>query len=642
MIAIVMNENPAVDSQNIVHSDELIRNVSTQIFPPPEFDANGEHIFQIQWGDKTLQRLYDKQEYESDLTRVGWQLTETGLSDEQLPEFVNLVSKISSRLNVDVWKRSSDVMSIITIAKNVEQATVLAELLDYWDSIHRSATDADFMSQVSHEDVYDVFKELSGAFISPERPLPSPELSKKILDIMLVFHGVRQHIPEGVSEVGVQSFRWGIEQALFDNHDPDSALALVRILREVASGNIDNHTFEQFAYSIDRYTRKQPLSEEAANNLRDHLLPAISVQDKNVQILQGSNNSWSMRRGEFAIGEYTCHLYTAEASPQFINELVLINSEVPTVQAHHFEQNRRDGSALTGIQGLGVLKEAIHDQRPRNHEVIQAMVDFYDGKIPPNELLDAAEKHDYISSEGEFVIVAVKREMYESMVEEKTANGQRDVKVIDVLRRLASNTAPIPDIPPETPSDTLNAALKSFNENENNQELRRPLLAKALAEANNLLINLYESHTVGVDSMLIQALGYLDRAAARELRGLSFEEQVRAYRADWFTEAFKFHELTSSADHYDQVAVDDFIATVQREHTIGAYEMLGKRVVMQVGQLGRDYAGRGFGRWSEMLWSGNLNHELISLIDLRVPATPEGHSYKKRFLSPEEDRLKGD
>lgn len=274
--------------------------------------------------------------------------------------------------------------------------------------------------------------------------------------------------------------------------------------------------------------------------------------------------------------------------------------------------------------------------------LFQAMVNLYDGKISAEQLLEIARKHSYVGRSETFLEEAIKVENYDLPIEERTANGNREVAAIDVLRRLAKNTSPIPDAPPNTPYDSLNTLLNEIGEFTDSTEISEELLGKALAEANNILAAMYESKQVGVNSKFIIALGYLNRASATLLRNMTFEKQVRAYRNEWFTEMVKFHDLTMNPKQYNSTETAEFIRKMQQEHTLGAYEMLGRKVAVDVGEIGRKYRQDGKERWSEMLWSGNLSHELLGLLDLREPSTDEGRKYKQTYLASETERLNGD
>ncbi len=210
------------------------------------------------------------------------------------------------------------------------------------------------------------------------------------------------------------------------------------------------------------------------------------------------------------------------------------------------------------------------------------------------------------------------------------------------MRRLAKNTSPIPDAPPNAPYDSLNTLLNEIGEFTDSTEINEEILGKALAEANSILVTMYDSKQVGIDSKFVIALGYLNRASTTILRNLTFEKQVRAYRNDWFAEMVRFHDLTMNPKQFTPAETTEFIRKMQQEHTHGAYEMLGRKVAIDVGDIGRKYRQSGKERWSEMLWSGNLSHELLGLLDLREPTTDEGRKYKQTYLAEETNRLKGD
>lgn len=630
----------AESSQEKEHS-EAIKTAARKLFPSPGFDENGEHFFPTEFRGKPMKYVYGQGEYERDIWGIEYDLIQTGVEESDLPQFIEYVSKLNNLFDESEWRNAHGIQTVIKLGRSLDQIKQFSELTDYWKDQESQKVGKGEMKPVEGKVIGKVFGELSGAFIYPERGVPDIETSRQIIDTLLEYHEITQGLQPDYQK-GIRQFEYGVEGCCFENRDINSANELNILLRDSITRNVSPESFEKFADSVSRYTRHLSLTKEVADNFRDYLLPAISGQEANVGILIKPSNSWAMRRGEFSIGEYTCRLYAEAASPQYINELILINSEIPTAVAYQFEQNRRDSSSLTRIDGLGSLKEAIHDQRPKNHAVIKAMVDFYDDKISADNLLNISETHDYLGREGRFAEEAIKKELYEKPVEERTADGQREVKVIDILRRLEKNTSPIPDVPPKTPYESFDKALSKLVNLDLSSSVQRGVLAEALYEANKILAGMYKNGQVGIDSRFITALSFLNRSAADAIRNMSFEEQVRAYRETWFSEAIRFHDLASNPSQYDVDRTDEFIRLIQQEHTLGAYQMLGQKIIQDLGTLGKNYKNMGFERWSEMLWSGNLDHELMGLIDLREPKTPEGRAYKQRFLSSEEERLKGD
>lgn len=624
------------------HSD-LVKKLAKQLFPAPEFDENGECFYDITMLGKPAKAVFTTSQYERELFGIEYGLTETGVSETELPEFVECVSKLQNAFEYQERKNGNEIAGVIKIIKTPERAKQLTQVMDHWQEQEGKKVEAGLMKKIKGRELRRIFGELGGTFRYPEREMPDLEMSKAILDVILEFQQTEQNQNPDLLPAGVSHFKSGIERSCLDEHDVSSAQEVLWIYREFANrDDVLSLPFKNFSDAVSRYTVHLGLTHEQAVAFRDNLYPAIVSQDENVHILNNPSNSWAMRSGEYSIGEYTCHLYSAEASPQLIGELMLINSEIPTAFAHQFEQNRRDGSALLRIPGMGQLKEAIHDQRPYNHDVIQSMVDLYDGKITVEQLLDIARKHSYVGRSETFLEEAIKVENYDLPVEERTATGNREVAAIDVLRRLAKNTSPVPDAPPNTPYDSLNTLLNEIGEFTDATDINEELLGKALAEANRILTDMYDNKKVGIDSKFIIALGYLNRASTTTLRNLTFEKQVRAYRNDWFSEMVKFHDLTMNPKQFSHAESAEFIRKMQQEHTLGAYEMLGRKVALDVGEIGRKYRQNGKERWSEMLWSGNLSHELLGLLDLREPTTEEGRKYKKNYLASETERLRGD
>lgn len=618
-------------------SDEEIHNAALALYPTPEFDSEGMYRESIIQNGEKVTTTRSAGTYWYEVALIEQRLKDVEVFSEELEEFIGITSELSKFFALGDSVDATEKLNAIEIAHSVSQGHSLLELADYWNKIK-----GDYLRDYPSDTIYkreilDVFKGLVNA--SRDGKLPESSICRKMLDLTLKSHALAYEFSDEFSSgVGVK-IRQHMEGILFNNLDIESAGVAIGLLSRLKGNEADDAQVSAYVDAVMFFAFHHRLDSSVAENFDTYLKKAIFSRDPNVSILQRGGNIGAMERGYFGIGEFTTLLYAEPATPRYINKLMIVNSEIPTSVASKFEQNRKD--ALSLMVAFPSLKEAIHDQRQGNHLLIQAMVDYYSGKASDADLTSAAVAHSLLNENTVFLQTALEIENYEMIVKERTPEGTRDVKIIDLLRRLADNTRPVPEDAPQTKYGELNETLVEFD-NSSEDVIDKETLRIALEQINLVLESLYKSNHVGIDSTLVTALSYLDRKAASAIRHLTFEQQVRAYREPWFHEVLKFHELTNNPTGYNLAELTKYISDVKKEHTEGAYKLIGNRTVHTMNTLRKIYKEEGYARWGEMLWSGNLSKELIGLADLREPTTAEGKRYKERFLGDPEERLKGD
>lgn len=441
------------------------------------------------------------------------------------------------------------------------------------------------------------------------------------------------------------SLRFGIERLAIQRQAPEEA----QIFFDMAMSAIQNETKDIAKIFMDRiqnYGLHFGLDEQKQVGLMNNLLPAIKNNDADVEILIRGGNIWGTGEGNFGVADFICHCYAQPITPENISELLIASREAPTTSLSRFEQNRKDALSLRAQ--FGALRDYIHDQRPGVHTLISLMVAYYDApqtekdKIASQIKQETAKTGGYLAGERTDMILELSR--YDQDIEEDFQGQQKTVKAIDVLRRVAKNTEPVDEAAPTTSHAEINDALKVID--------RRELLGKvdieqaSLVEAIKVFCDFLESKmgekTVGIEPSTILALSWLERRVFEFLQNMSFEKQMGAYKTDWFEQIMRFSELTSSPVMFDKQGFTDFIEELRQKSPHEAYRFIGQRVISNVSELTKNYKGKPGEYRMGALWSGNVTHELIGLIDWKPAETQAGNRLRKEWSLPEEDRLKGD
>lgn len=504
------------------------------------------------------------------------------------------------------------------IAESFERGKLYQQLAEQWK--------AKFLAGVSGDNFEErkrifigLVTDLSGVTRSPRPPERSIKETIDLFDsISEVYDYVYLENPNPNKGI-LQKLVLGARNIGLCRNDADQVRRFFRTLKNI-EGLEDQELAERFLNTVGRYASSHGLTDEAEEGLQKKLLPAIQSNDPQVEILLRGGNIWGMHPGDFGAGDFIVHAYTLRITPAHINELLITLRGIPATDLARLEQNRLDG--LTLAAPFGALRDFLHDQRPYAHEVIEAMVAYYDAG-DNKQLLSVLGKTDpgYLGSEDRRAKL-LDRSRYDTPTAERRADGnlqKETVKPIDVLRRLNENTKPIGDIPPVTSDEAFNKLLQRLVEDNDKTQLQ-----KALDYASNKLITMMQKEEVGIEPNLILTFAFLDKKCFQTLQKLKYEDQAGAYKENWFASILRFQGLTASADNYSETDFQDFVARVKNSSSMEeAYGLVSGRILEHLYALVKIYKGKGR-EDTGFLWSGNTSHELIGLTELKPAQTEIG------------------
>jgi len=556
----------------------------------------------------------------------------------QLEEYIDTLMTLDRATTGTDAPKIDSVIQLSRVAPSLEKARLYSKLSAEWQQKF-SSTDPK-INQQRLQKIRGFITDCSGVNWSGIDPPSSAETSE-MFKYYSAGYELLWSLPTDYNQEIVRTVEnYGLN-VISHSHRAERMAQALDIFQQVYQSP-DVPALNTFMDSTLRYGGRHLLSEQMRKGLVENLLPAIQRKDPQVAILLKGGNIWGMRDGDFGVADFLCHAYASEINPANINELMMVIRDIPTMEYAKYEQNRKDALSLRAP--FGGLRDFIHDQRPNVHEVVDSMVEYYDtgdnGRL--RAVIEESPSTGYVVLRNSASAI-LDRSRYDTPITEKIGPEEHTVKAIDVLRRVQANTVPVPDEPPITTDDELNKRISQIVSGRTSGQISKDHLNEALHYTNKRLMDMMAVHTVGIEPETVQALSWLERQSYNVLQNLTFEEQVRAYRSDWFHSILQFQELTMSPDVYSHTVFEDFIAHVDREHTIGAYELIGRHTLHNVDSLGTSYRSGGQSDKADALLTGNVAHELAGLIDLRDPATPEGERYKNEFLTkPESERLKGD
>ena len=389
------------------------------------------------------------------------------------------------------------------------------------------------------------------------------------------------------------------------------------------------------------YARLHSLDDEQMVGLR-RLFDRYDAGDPDAKILDLHSNSYGMQRGTYGISDFTIGSQIRPIHPRNIQELIQGYREIPTSDQAKFMQNRTDALALQGSIISG--RDFIHDELPGVHEVLCALLAYYDADEEHRPQFEAEARRiisdkpytynvgfdKYGSNLQNYECVVSRDACYAAGTPEaedalRTGSGER---AIDVLRRLVANTESDSITPPECNDSQLNQLMQKID------VLVGPdgVPKVELAEIGDLVTYVNqklqaEAGQFSCDASLIRALSYTERLATYAMRRVDEADRRELFFDPTFKEVVKFRDLTSSFDDFDSQKFESFWANfsnipadADEKEVSEQYSKLSMHIYEQLSKLAarsqREH-GNSASKRIMALWSGNLNHELIGLTDSR-------------------------
>lgn len=563
-------------------------------------------------------------------------IARTTIPDEQIEQYIGCLVNLTRQLTPQD-QALDGLGGFFERIQSVEKAKFYAGLAKQWNERFLQGLDSDTFVVNARE-----FSELVVTFEPNEysdSERKSDEDIKATFDAYCDFYATWISIPTEVKrneEVG--GYPAFVRRAATDF--PEGQVKMMdQIMQEALRHSAtDMPAAGKFLDAVGRYGQHHQLPQDADKGLLGKLLPAIERNDPGVGVLIRGGNIWGMKKRDFGAADFLCHSYALPISPPSINELLMITREFATSDLARFRQNRLD--ALTLRHPFGILRDFIHDQRPYVHEVIGAMLEYYDtGNSAP--LLAVVDKTDYLKEKSHHqALLAL--DLYNDEVEEEdgTPTPTKLVRPIDVLRRLYENTKPVQDAPPATSDANFDVLLKQLAEG---SDVGHAFLKQAVDYANDKLIDMIQRGEVGIDPNFVLALSWIGRKGFEALQKLTYEGQMEAYAQPWFHSILRLQELTWSSTGYDGDEFQEFLKNVSNaKNPQEAYRLISQRGIGHISSLAARYKEIGKDERTGALWSGNIAHELTGLTDPRPATTEYGRRHRDEAQKPEHKRLSGD
>ncbi len=582
--------------------------------------------------DKSRNYRYNK-------TQLVDQVAQSRIPDGDISEYISVLHSLGRELShKNTELMVEEMLFLAEIPDSLDEARVYVSLARRWKD--------EFLQNVDEDEVkwrvgrlHEIIRELSGSHIFPRPDKRSTEEIEQLFEAFTEAYSYLYSLPADYDRETAEKFIFGAQRAGLGFHDAEQTRKVLRLFKNVSPFE-DRATMRKFAEEVTRYTANHGLSDDAVDGFGTKLLPALHAADSDVEILLRGGNIWGMGKGDFGVADFICHAYAQRITPANLSALTMILREVPTTNLARLEQNRLDG--LTLRTPFGILRDFIHDQRPYVHDVVAAMVNYYDTGNK-QALLSVLQKTDYLSGSNERLI---DRSLYETEVDEvvhgwHTNDHGGKIKPITVLRRLVENTSPFEEELPKTRDTELNQRLGQLMQNKQNGIVSREMLGQALRYVNDKLVAMMGKGEIGIEPSYVLALSWLERRGFEVLQHFTFEDQMGAYKEGWFQELLRFQDLTAAPGAFNKEAFDAFLVELgSKKLEEKPYSLIARRMLIHVGELGQQYHKAGRNDRAGALASGNVTNELIKLRDMKPARTKECTAVRAGLVDPRFDPYK--
>ena len=412
---------------------------------------------------------------------------------------------------------------------------------------------------------------------------------------------------------------------------------------EVANFSGDDRIIDTYMDTIVKhpllsmYAKIHPIDNRRVEAYIKNVVPLINKKDTEVQRLWDDHGrmlgfaSVFFKGDRFRASDFCIHALTSEVNPTNIQELLLARRDVSADNYATYEQNREDAYELEGI--LISYRGFIHREAPGEHEILSRMLKFYDTRNNPEEHTKAEAKLREIYkiygpesrdnySLGDYMF---NLDNYEREEEQRKGNGfgtGRKEMVVDALRRLVKNTEPKLLEKPEVEDEYLNDLIQNMYLNINKQTGEAYVDFKEvgkIVERMNEILKEHQGET-GIKPSEVKTLAFVERIATFAMRGISEKDRQELPFDPDFKEICRFAELTSQSGEYNESNFESFWNIFRRIRDFGNkdeltehFQMLSSRRLSQLRGLPEKTPF--LKQKAAALWSGNLNNELLGLVD---------------------------
>ncbi len=417
------------------------------------------------------------------------------------------------------------------------------------------------------------------------------------------------------------------------SRDQDCLPAFMSYHHELAkrSSSSDQHTSE--ASIVRHYFELHGLDEIKIQGFRDNVFPMLKARDPEVRILEQPHGAWAVNYGDYNLADFVCDCLVNMVTPKTTAELLWADQTILTGDFQRFQQIRYDAAQLQDI--IFPNYGFIYDNRPGAHDLLTAMVDFYDatdaseGDAPleATTMLQKALAWRLASSFGKyydgFDQYIFDLDNYDRPVHLTDKNGaEYRAPAIEVLRRLMRNTDQTAISKPKTGDielDTLIDELEIWtDEDDGETKVDWQQTGELIRSLNSILLE--KQGNIGLRPSFVATINFAKNLVAESIAGLTAQDRIEMPFDENFKEMLKFRELILAPNKFNLANFEKFwktFASANPEDVFGmrsSFHLLKQRTVYQLNQLAAEYLKNpSSARLVRNLWHDRLVIEILRL-----------------------------
>lgn len=568
--------------------------------------------------------------------RVASVIEGSDMQTNEVGDYLDVVvtlEGITRQTDINFFTSYERMGRIVERVRDPKRASLLLNMAQQWNERYLGGNILEEEKNRRKRDFEKLVDSLLDFGISPRRPERSDDEIVGLFGAVVEVYDLAYSLsPSSEDEDGriVKSMIEAAKQSGLDRHSPEQTRGVLSIFETMADRPFDRH-MDKFVETVRYYSTKYPFSEGTVGAFVDVVYPQMVDPESEIAFLMEDSNMWSTKDGTFGIADFYCHCLTQKVTPGLISQLVVGIRELPTSDFAILNQNRKDGLSLMNY--FPHLRDELHDESTNAHRLVGEMVAYFETK-DSDELEITLRKMNFTDEEvakyldlKKYEDMAVDR-IGEEWIQDADDSKLPRMRVIDMLRRTVTNTEAVGIEPPKTGVMAMDRVI---------HRLTGPVelddVGLALDVINQQLLNMIADGRVGISPKIIETTVWLERVVAGRIQRMSLEEQVAAYKQEWFSSALLFEELlTASGEEFDDVEFEAYVSRVRDANDYEeAYRLVIERSLRRVDVLA--VGKRRLGLDPDILWSGNLTDAFVSLNETKQSKTKYGERYSK-------DRLK--
>ena len=374
------------------------------------------------------------------------------------------------------------------------------------------------------------------------------------------------------------------------------------------------------------YDSKYGLKQGDHERFVKHVLPLLDLDSPQTTCLSDGDARSEVTNG-VGLADWTCFCLLKKANRQNLWYNLSVLKLVPGTSHSRMDQNRRDAIFLG--PAFNILRNMVHQQRPKVHDHISALLKWYDTGDAVDLNHQLATLVDYADDQSG----ALRAELFKPKNYNKPAFGKEPN--IDLLRRLYLNTKPVQDAQPLTDSEPWDLTIAAMEGDL--KTLSEADFAKKVQKISDMIaIELSTPENVFCPNQVL-SIAWASQKIYQWMAGLCFEQQAGLHKSDSFKEILRFQDLVANPAKEQQRSRGLEVPIISRDGSWSTeLRRAGRWTISRLLSMQNILKQEGQQQLIDSTWTGNIDFQLLYLAACARPAeTRVGERYAKEAMQPD-------